>query len=213
LMMNYLANHISKFNRIRKFKFFMDEFKPQITDKILDVGANDREYFPTDNMFEKLYKAQANITVLGLHPYHELCRHYPEIRCVTYDGRIFPFRDKSFDICWCNAVLEHVGDFEKQVTFIKEITRTAQKAFITTPNRFFPIEVHTKIALLHYLPRKIFNKILQLIGMNWASGGYMFLLSLGDLVRLLEKAGIRKYKIYKNKIFFFTMTYMIVIES
>ena len=142
-MINYLANQISKFNRIRKFNFFMAEFKPRITDKVLDVGANDIEYFPNDNILEKLYKTPANITVLGLHPYHELSKHYPEINCVTYDGGIFPFEEKSFDICWCNAVLEHVGNFEKQVTFIKEIKRTAQKAFITTPNRFFPIEVHT----------------------------------------------------------------------
>ncbi|HBE81125.1 MAG TPA: SAM-dependent methyltransferase [Firmicutes bacterium] len=210
-MSDYIANRISKFNRVRKFNFFMNELKPRTTDRILDVGATDIEYTYNDNILEKLYKLPVNITVLGVESYNEFREHYPEIKCVTYDGTIFPFKNKSFDICWCNAVLEHVGNFEKQLSFIKEIERSSQKAFITTPNRFFPIEVHTKIPLLHYLPRKVFNKILQFIGRDWAAGNYMFLLSLKDLIYLFEKAGIKKYKIYKNKILFFTMTYSIVI--
>jgi hypothetical protein len=36
--------------------------------------------------------------------------------------------------------------------------------FLTTPNRWYPIEFHTVLPLIHWLPRKIFRQILVMIG-------------------------------------------------
>ena len=38
--------------------------------------------------------------------------------------------------------------------------------FITTPNRFFPLDFHTKLPIIHMLPKKIHRKILRLINLK-----------------------------------------------
>jgi len=63
-----------------------------------------------------------------------------------------PFNANSFDIATANAVLEHVGSFEKQVLFVGELCRVARRVFVTVPNKFFPVENHTALPLAHYQP-------------------------------------------------------------
>ena len=201
---------ISELNRKRKWKLFLNLIKPDKDDTILDVGFNETEYSHVDNFLEKNYRYPEKITALGLKEAKEFAGRYPKVNTVKYDGRVFPFGDKSFDVCWSNAVLEHVGDREKQIFFIKEITRVSKSAYITTPNRFFPIEVHTRVPLLHYLPKKIFDKILPIFGKSWAAGNYMHLLSKKELEYILKEAGINSYRIIENKLFFFTLDFVII---
>ena len=63
-----------------------------------------------------------------------------------------PFADGEFDIVFSNAVIEHVGGREQQRRFVEESLRVARRAFVTTPNRWFPVEVHTRLPLVHWLP-------------------------------------------------------------
>lgn len=188
----------------------MNYFRPTTNTKILDVGASEKEYQENANLLEKRYPYTENITVLGIDNYKEFAERYPEVRTVTYNTNGFPFRDKEFDICWCNAVIEHVGDKDKQEKFLREIKRVSKSAFLTTPNKYFLIEVHTQIPLLHYLPRVIFDNILKKFGKSWATGDYMHLLGLKDLTSLLKDSCIIKYKIIKNKILGFTVDYVII---
>jgi len=54
-----------------------------------------------------------------------------EIR--TYDGKIIPYPEKSFDIVTCIDVIEHVNDF---LGLLKEMVRVSRGVvFISTPNR------------------------------------------------------------------------------
>ncbi len=66
------------------------------------------------------------------------------MRAVRADGRELPFADGAFDLGFSNAVVEHVaGGREGQRRFVHELCRVAQRVFVTTPNRWFPLEVHT----------------------------------------------------------------------
>jgi SAM-dependent methyltransferase len=65
-------------------------------------------------------------------------------------NRPLPFPDKAFDIACANAVLEHVGSAAAQAAFIAELWRVAGHVFITVPHRFFPIEHHTALPLVHW---------------------------------------------------------------
>ena len=69
------------------------------------------------------------------------------------DGRELPFADGEFDLGFSNAVVEHVaGGREGQRQFVHELCRVARRVFVTTPNRFFPLEVHTLLPFAHWLP-------------------------------------------------------------
>jgi SAM-dependent methyltransferase len=205
-----IADHFSYRNRLRKYGFFYKYFNPTCNDKVLDVGAAEEEYRESENIFEKKYPYLESVTVLGIDSYKEFCKRYPQVKTITYQGDTFPFNDKEFDICWCNAVLEHVGDINKQEKFIREIRRVSKNAFVTTPNRCFPFEVHTRILLLHLLPKEIFDTLLTVFGKSWATGDYMHLLSLSKIKYLFEKCEIINYKIIKNKIFGFTLEFIMI---
>lgn len=205
-------NNLSDNNRLRKYDLFIDLFAPTTDTKILDVGASEREYRSTANILEKKYPYPENVTVLGIDKYDKFCIRYPEVKVLNYEGDLFPFEDNTFDVCWCNAVVEHVGDWKKQELFFNEIVRVSKSAFITTPNKYFIYEPHTKMLLLHYLPKKLFDKILVFINKSWAKGDYMHLLGKSDIMKLLEKNNIEKYKILKNKILGFTFEFVIVLN-
>lgn len=177
----------------------------------MDVGFNNEEYLESENYLEKHYPYLEKITALGFAPADKFKKRYPKVKVITYKGGKFPFQDKKFETCWSNAVLEHVGDEQAQILFLKEIKRVAKKSFLTTPNKYFPVEVHTRTPFLHFLlPKKIFDRYLKLIGKAWAADDYMNLLSIRDIRRLLKSANIKNYQIIKNKFLFFTLDFIII---
>ncbi|NJM23697.1 MAG: class I SAM-dependent methyltransferase [Richelia sp. RM2_1_2] len=230
------AYKVSAWNRKRKWESFLKEIKPTAESTILDIGFSEEEYSDTDNFLEKHYPHTEQITALCLEtpesylharknrdfqvPQEAIAlknkqasKKYPQLEIITYDGKTFPFADKTFDICWSNAVLEHVGNHQEQIFFLKEIKRVAKQSFITTPNRYFPIEVHTRIPLLHFLPKKVFDRFLHFIGKGWAADEYMYLLSLSDLCKRLEAANITQYRIIKNKLLFFILDFVVIFDN
>ena len=52
---------------------------------------------------------------------------------VKGDGRKLEFDNNEFDIVFSNSVIEHVGDFQDQKLFSKEILRVGKKIWIQTP--------------------------------------------------------------------------------
>jgi SAM-dependent methyltransferase len=207
------GNRVSHWNRNRKWALFCRELDPQSITRTLDVGYSDEEYSVTDNFIEKHYPYPEMLTALGIEEPARFQGRYPKVRVVRYDGNVFPFKDDEYDIVWSNAVVEHVGDRDAQVRFLREVHRVGKNAFITTPNRHFPIEVHTRTPLLHYLPKAIFDRYLRLIGKSWAAGSYMRLLSNRELRRMLDEAGITKYRIHRNRFLGVTLDFVILIES
>ncbi|MBO3460918.1 class I SAM-dependent methyltransferase [Aetokthonos hydrillicola Thurmond2011] len=230
------AYKISGWNRQRKWKLFLAEVQPTANTTVLDLGFSEQEYSDTDNFLEKHYPYEEQITALCieipdiylssrkdsdfkvpeeaiLRKKNESSERYPHLKIVNYDGKIFPFDNQTFDVCWSNAVLEHVGNEEEQILFLKEIKRVAKKAFITTPNKYFPVELHTRTPLLHFLPKKIFDRYLHSVGKGWAANDYMYLLSIWDLHKRLRAAGITNYKIIKNRLLSFVMDFVIIFEA
>jgi len=208
-----LAHRLSSFNRRRKWQLFLDELGPTESTSVLDVGYCEKEFSPVDNFIEKHYPHPRRLTALGVAAGGDFARRYPEVRVIHYDGVRFPFADKEFDICWSNAVLEHVGGAERQRQFLSEVVRVSRRAFITTPNRYFPIELHTRTPLLHFLlPKRTFDAYLARVGQGWAAGDYMTLLSERALRGLLSDAGVRKYRLFRNRLCGFTADFAVVID-
>ena len=207
-----IAHHFSGKNRHAKWDIFLQHFTPSPDLKVLDVGFTNNEYSNNDNFLEKHYPYSSQITALGVETAEKFSKRYPSVNVVTYDGSFFPFEDGSFDLCWCNAVIEHVGNRNDQRRFLKEISRICSNAWITTPNLYFPVEVHTRTPLLHMINKRIFDKYLCVIGKKWATGDYMNLLSRKTIEELLDAAGIHNYRILNNRLFGFVMEYIIIIK-
>lgn len=197
-------------SRSTKYDLFLAQTCIDKSSQLLDVGVADTEYSPYDNFLEKHYPYSENITALSIFPLDEFRKRYPKVKTVVFQGGIFPFADNQFDIVHSNAVIEHVGSFEQQIDFVKEFVRVARTFYFTTPSRFFPVETHTNLLMLHYLPKVIFDRILLMFGKSWATGSYMNLLSKGDIVRLMKYAGVADYRIFTKRLLGFPLHYIVV---
>lgn len=206
-------NPVSQWNRRRKWSLFQREFSPSADWKVLDVGYSDEEFQETDNFIEKHYPYPEQLTALGVDEPKRFPERYPTVRVVHYDGVTFPFEDDEFDLVWSNAVIEHVGPRDRQLNFLREIRRVGKRAIVTTPNRHFPVEVHTRTPFLHFLPEPVFHAYLKLIGKDWAAKDYMWLLSKSDLKGLLAEAGITRYRLVQNKFAGFTLDFVVLIDG
>jgi len=136
--------------RARIFRDFVSRMRPTAADRILDVGVSD-VISDGANVLERSYALQHNITACGLGSGEAFRLAYPSVdyRRIAANAEL-PFADDSFDIATSNAVLEHVGSFENQFFFVRELCRVARRVFISVPNRLFPVEHHTSIPLAHY---------------------------------------------------------------
>jgi SAM-dependent methyltransferase len=168
-----LAQRISAVSRAKKMRLFMELMRPDPETTIVDVGVDhlgsgDAHQWPTANFFEELYPWRGQITAVGTEEGALFRRRYPNIPYVQADGCDLPFADGQFDACFSNAVLEHVGDRERQRQFVAEALRVARRVLITTPNRLFPVELHTRFPFVHWLPKSIAGRIYTLGGKAWA---------------------------------------------
>lgn len=204
-------------SRTTKYNQFIKFCNPDKKDRILDVGVQNTEYKNSDNFLERKYPFKKNITALGVQKLKDFSKRYPEIKTITYNGKIFPFKNNSFDFIWSNAVLEHVGNTARQELFMSEMLRVAKyKIFFTTPNKSFPFELHTKLPFFHWLKKENTDKIYAKLGKKWATGDYMYLLNKKDLIKMLNKFRNKynfEYKIVNNKIMGITATFTILIEK
>jgi SAM-dependent methyltransferase len=204
-----LAQRISVYNRSRKWRLFLNTIRPSADLRVLDVGFSEREYSPVDNYIERQYPWPDRLTALGVDEPVEFRKRYPAVTAVRYNGRRFPFEDMSFDVVWSNAVIEHVGDFERQVLFVKEMARVGRRVFFSTPNRGFPVELHTRVPLVHWLPKPTCDRILRRLGKGFAAGDYMHLLTKGALRRVLHAAGVRRYQLISNRLAGWSLDYVV----
>lgn len=169
-----VVDAVSFRSRLRKLELFLDELGPTAETTVLDVGADELGFGEGDgcstlNFFEELYPWPERITALGLHDGTGFRERYPCVRYVQGDALALPFDDGEFDIVFSNAVIEHVGDREQQRRFVAEAIRVGRRAFITTPNRRFPLEVHTRLPLVHWLPDRLSHRVYKRVGKGFAT--------------------------------------------
>jgi Methyltransferase domain len=154
-MLRRVASHVSLRSRRRKLELFLDLFAPGPGSSVVDVGVTNAPFGDgsTDNFFEALYPWPEQVTAVGATELDVFATAFPQVRAVHADGRALPFADGEFDFGFSNAVVEHVaGGREGQRRFVHELCRVSRRVFVTTPNRWFPLEVHTLLPLVHWLP-------------------------------------------------------------
>ena len=148
-MLRRVASRVSMRSRERKLDLFRTLLQPGPETTVVDVGVTDAPFGggSTDNFFEALYPWPERVTA------------------VQADGRELPFADGQFDLGFSNAVVEHVaGGRDGQREFVHELCRVARRVFVTTPNRWFPLEVHTLLPFVHWLPPEPRSRALGRVG-------------------------------------------------
>ncbi len=171
--------------RDRIYADFLQLMAPPPEARLLDVGVSD-VVGDGANMLERLYPHPDRLTAAGLGEGQDFRLAFPAIRYVQVEaGRPLPFADDAFDISCSNAVLEHAGSREAQRNFIRELLRVAQHVFLTVPHRFFPVEHHTAIPLLHFTD-PTFRLACRVAGKgSWAEEKNLILMTRSRLASLI----------------------------
>ena len=172
--------------RKKMYERFMKKVNPSLEDEILDLGATPDVKLADSNIFDKLYPYKNKLTICSIEDCTNIVNDLGlKSFCFNEPKKALPFKDKQFKAVFCSAVLEHVGTREDQEFFINECLRVADNVFITTPYRYFPIEMHTFIPFLHWLPWHIFQKIVLLTkGEFWADINNLNLCSKRDIKKM-----------------------------
>lgn len=111
---------------------------------ILDIGAGSGHiaaHFTVSNQ------------VIAADVEDQMCVRNPKLRFVRLVGDRLPFEDAQFDVVLLNQVLTYVPD---QVATLREVGRVLKPGgccYIAIPNRLFPLDPHSHLPFVHYLPR------------------------------------------------------------
>jgi len=168
-MLRRAASRVSLRSRERKLELFRELLQPGPETTVVDVGVTDAPFGSgsTDNFFEAMYPWPERITGVGVTELERFSAAFPRVRAVRSDGRALPFADDEFDLGFSNAVVEHVaGGRDGQRQFVHELCRVSRRVFVTTPNRFFPLEVHTLLPFAHWLPVAPRTRVLRAAGFD-----------------------------------------------
>lgn len=194
------VSQISGRARRKMFQCFMEYASPAPESRCLDVGVTPDNEGAANNFFEKMYPWTGSIIMCSVEDAGFLEREFLGSKFVQNEpGKALPFKDGQFDVVFCSAVLEHVGDYKAQEFFLKELVRVGRKVFLTTPNRWFPVEVHTVLPFIHWLPQPVHQKILRLLGKDFfAQTENLNLLDKKRLSRMLQSVSIPVHWVFSS---------------
>lgn len=137
---------INKFRR-RRMARFVETVNLTPDHTVLDVGGSPAIW--------KQCPVKPRLTFLNVYQLPDV----PLELQIVGDGCRIPVADKSFDIVFSNSVIEHVGSKERQAEFARELRRVGRMMWVQTPDRAFPLELHTLVPFLHWLPRSVFTDL------------------------------------------------------
>lgn len=197
---------LSSRSRGRKFDLFSSLLEPRPGCSILNLGAAPPHLGGTlmhapshrieqpeqDARWREFRVVGCNVNREDMRSYR---RAYPALRltAVIADGCRLPFADQSFDIVFSNAVIEHLTPAGQQ-QMAREIARVGRSWFVTTPNFWFPIEMHHKLPLFHFLPDGWQERIRQRYK-TWPDGEPINLLTARQFARLLPGSRVLKTRV------------------
>ncbi|HJS61784.1 MAG TPA: methyltransferase domain-containing protein [Pseudolabrys sp.] len=203
---------VATFSRKRKVERFYKYFGRGMT--VLDVGVSSpsTSYLSTANYFLNHFRYEPKYyTGLGVQDTTELRLLHPGKTFVEYPGGKFPFDDLQFDWVFSNAVIEHVGDHDAQLFFLNEMLRVARRVFFTTPNKYFPLELHTNAVLLHWNDR-LFHWWCRKTEKYFCKEN-LYLFSGRRLRKLVDLSDACTYTLYKDRFLGLAMTFTVICTS
>jgi hypothetical protein len=151
----YRSGTLSARLRARRRRALLETF-PDLPDmRVLDLGGLPRDWRDI---------RPAELVVLNLVVDEASA---PWMRVVEADGCDPPELGR-FDLVYCNSVIEHVGGHRRREQLAATVHRFADRHWVQTPYRYFPIEQHFLFPGLQFLPRAAQARVAR----RWPIGAY-----------------------------------------
>jgi len=186
--MNFAEKMVRDFSanaRKKRAELFRQFFTLDENTRILDLGAENGTNI--HNILEGTKVRRENVSIADIFPESVAAgeRNYGYRGVLIKEDEPLPFPDRHFDIVYCSSVIEHVtvakadlGSWKsgrkfrevsrkRQKEFAAEIVRLGRQYFVQTPAKTFPVESHTWLPLIGYLPRRLFLPCVSLSNKLW----------------------------------------------
>ena len=216
LNFSFIDNIIKK-KRSEMLNILNKNIKDNDIESFLDVGTTEENELESSNYFVKnFYKIKIKNSIsdqeIKNNNFNKFLR-----KSITSEFLETEIENYKSDLVISSATIEHVGSYENQIKMLENIIKLTNKYFfITTPNRFFPIDFHTKLPVIHMLPKKIHRKILRLINLNeYAEEENLNLLDENTVNKLINSQQNVSFeiRIFKVKLFGLTSNLLIFGEK
>jgi SAM-dependent methyltransferase len=205
-----LQRRFSRHSRERRAAIFRNLFPLDQDTKILDLGSETGANIKAVLEGTPVRPRNVHIADIDAQAVAEGSRRFGFTPVVIGEGESLPFPDGFFDVVYCSSVIEHVTvpkavvwelgsgrEFraaarKRQKAFADEIRRLGKRYFVQTPNRRFPIESHTWLPFVGWLPRRLLIPTLRLSNSFWVKTASpdFHLLDKEEMTRLFEEARI-----------------------
>ena len=216
LNFNFIDNIIKK-KRSEMLNILNENIKDNGIESFLDVGTTEENELESSNYFVKNFdKIKIKNSISDQEIKNDNFNKFLR-KSITSEFSETEILNYKSDLVISSATIEHVGSYENQIKMLENIIKLTNKYFfITTPNRFFPIDFHTKLPVIHMLPKKIHRKILRLINLNeYAEEENLNLLdenTVNELINSQQNVSF-EIRIFKVKLFGLTSNLLIYGEK
>jgi SAM-dependent methyltransferase len=138
------------------FLEFVPKFEPSL---YLDVGAG-LGY----NSLAFGENASEILAVDLRFPQNDVLRNVDKVHMVVADAGFLPFRDGLFDVVSLFSVVEHVPDQRRSLEDVMRVLKPGGYLVVQVPNKFFPIELHSGLPFVFFVPFRVRGAIFKRFG-------------------------------------------------
>jgi ABC-type sugar transport system ATPase subunit len=194
----YSHNHFKFFENIilKKRHEIIEIIKEQINlnkiNNVLDVGTTSDEQNTSSNL---IVKSLTNVSEFHSISDQKITSSFFKKtlqKSITENFSEKEIKKLRSDLVVSSATIEHVGNNNNQKMMLSNMIKLSKNIIIiTTPNRFHPVDFHTKIPFIHWLPKTIHRKILKFLNLSFYSKeDNLNLLSKSDFIQLAKDENI-----------------------
>ena len=196
---DYFGDRISIFDRMRMeaslkvrrkmYDWFIQQTGGVAGKTVLDFGSTPDTSRSDSNCFIRwLLEDGARVYATSPEDIANLETVFPGLKILEFPPDKSKNQIHKFDYLISSAVIEHVGSEKRQIEYVRDLLQWSDRILLTTPNRYHWLDFHTKLPLLHWLPKPRHRKILNGLGLQfWAKEENLNLLSKTDLVRIFDR--------------------------
>jgi ubiquinone/menaquinone biosynthesis C-methylase UbiE len=195
-----------KFFRSNRMRNFEKTFNVSNLTTILDVGGHP--------LIWQFIACKPKVTIININPVRDWEENQEQFSFEIGNATALRFSDGSFDISFSNSVIEHLGNWDNQRLFAKEISRVGRSTYVQTPAKGFFMEPHLITPFIHWLPLKWQSKLIR----NFTVWGLITRPSQEHIDNFLAERRLLSFKEFKQlfhdckiireRFLFFTKSYI-----
>ena len=215
-LLQKVVRHFRTASRLKRCALFHALFDVNEESRILDLGGANGSYVAALLAGTSVQPANVYVADIDHEAIQVAASRFGYTPVLLTESGDLPFPDSYFDVVLCSSVLEHVtvpkrdiwrersgSNFSRraraqQRKFAGELCRVAVGYFVQVPNRWFPIETHTWLPFVGYLPRSLQCRIIEVSNRFWIKETIpdFYLPTAGDMREYFPAAELRREKLF-----------------